>query len=267
MVGLFCMVRKPNNFETWLSYQINLGIDQIFLLVEDTPELKSIIDRYNSVFAIYDDDSNKKDNYWTLIDRQKNFWNIVKEKSIQIGLKWLIHSDCDELICCQKPISQILSNISSEFDTVHFDNYEAVYDYDDLENPFLQTNRFRYKKHLSYGNGKSAVRVNNNMQWVGPHKFRGNRLEISPKEAVILHYESPTFECWYEKFLTSSDTEGDKINDMPFEFYRDSINMVKSKNKEECREFYNKMKVNNLENTLILYWIPLMENKNIVWSR
>ena len=71
MVGLFCMVRKPNNFETWLSYQINFGIDQIFLLVEDTPELKSIIDRYNNVFVIYDDDSNKKDNYWTLIDRQK----------------------------------------------------------------------------------------------------------------------------------------------------------------------------------------------------
>ncbi len=244
MVGLFCMVRKPNNFETWLGYQISLGIDQIFLLVEDTPELKSIIDRYNNVFAIYDDDSNKKDNYWTLIDRH-----------------------CDELICCQKPLSQILSNISSEFDTIHFDNYEAVYDYDDLENPFLQTNRFKFKKHLSYGNGKSAVRVNDNMQWIGPHKFRGNRLEINPKEAVILHYESPTFECWYEKFLTSSDTEGDKINDMPFEFYRDSINMVKSKNKEECREFYNKMKVNNLENTLILSWIPLMENKNIVWTR
>ena len=46
------------------------------MLVEDTPELKSIIDRYNNVFVIYDDDSNKKDNYWTLIDRQKNFWNI-----------------------------------------------------------------------------------------------------------------------------------------------------------------------------------------------
>lgn len=267
MVGLFCMVRKPKNFDTWLEYQISLGIDHIFLLVEDTPELKPLVDSYQNVWAIYDNDSDKSDNYWTLIDRQKKFWNIVKERSIQIGLNWLIHSDCDELICCQKSISQLLSEVSSEFDTVHFSNYEAVYDYDDLENPFLQTNRFRYKKHLSYGNGKSAVRVCENMQWKGPHKFKGNRYEISPKEAVILHYESSTFDCWYEKFMTSSNTGGDKISDMPFEFYKESINIVKSKSKEECREFYNKMKVNTLENTLLLSWMPLMLNKNIVWTR
>ena len=266
MIGLFCMVRKPNNFETWLKYQFSIGIDYIFLKVEDTPELENIINQYKSVFAIFENESDKKDNYWTLMNRQKDFYNLVKEKSISMGLKWLIHSDSDELICCKKPIKQIFGDVSDEYQTVHFSNYEAIYDYDDLQNPFLETNRFKFKKLLSYGNGKSAVRVNNETIWKGPHKFSGNNLEVNPQDAVILHYESPTFDCWYEKFKTSSDTDDDKINDIPFQFYRDSINIIRNESKERAREYYNKMKVNNNESIVRLSWTPLFVEKNIVWS-
>ena len=266
MIGLFCMVRKPNNFETWIKYQFSIGIDYIFLKVEDTPELEEIINKYDNIFSLFESDSNKKDNYWTLMDRQKDFYNLVIEKSISMGLKWLIHSDVDELICCKKPLRQILNDVPEEYQTVRFDNYEAIYDCDDLQNPFIETYRFKFKNLLSYGNGKSAVRVNNETSWKGPHKFIGKKLEINPQEAVILHYESPTFECWYEKFKTSSDTSIQKISEMPFQFYKDSINIIRNESKERAREYYNKMKVNNNESIVRLSWTPLFVEKNIVWS-
>jgi hypothetical protein len=260
------MVRKPINFDTWIEYHLSIGIDYIFLEVEDTPELKIITDKYSNVIANFINDSDKKDNYWTLIDRQRLFFEKVKRLSLSLNLQWLIHSDADELLCCSKPLKQILSEVQSKYDTVHFDNYEAVYLNDSCENVFYQTNTFRYKNKLSYANGKSAVRLSENSQWSGPHKFGGNRLDIKPRIAVILHFESPTFDSWYEKFSTSSDTEGDKLEKIPFHFYRDSIRIIKSESKEVAREYYNKMKVNVDDDLIKLYWTPSLSEKNINWS-
>ena len=260
------MVRKPFNFDWWLDYHFSLGVDYIFLRVEDTPDLKNIVDKYSNVFTIFDNDSNKRNNYWTQMNRQKMFINSIKNELIEKKVDWLFHIDSDELICCNN-LKSLLESVPNKYDTIHFDNYEAVYDNDDLENPFIQTNRFRFgNSRISYRNGKSAARVNQNLRPKGPHKFYGNRLEMPPIKLVILHYESATFDSWWEKFNNDNDNDIEKLTEIPFGYYKESIDIVTKRDKETARIFYNKMKVNIEESTMKLSWTPHLENKNVSWS-
>ena len=53
--GIVSMVTKQPDFHFWIDYHLNiLGIDHIFLRVEDAPEYKNIIDKYpNRITASY----------------------------------------------------------------------------------------------------------------------------------------------------------------------------------------------------------------------
>ncbi len=265
MIGLFCMVRKPFNLKTWIDYHLSIGIDFIFLRVEDTPELKELLDQYSNIIVEWVDDSSKYNNYWTLIDRQKNYFDSLINKFNKYSLDWVFHVDSDELICVNN-IKSLLSEIPSKYSVVHLYNYEAVYDRDDLENPFLQTNKFKVKKFLSYVNGKCAARVKD-IEWLGPHRFSGQMTSVSVNKAVILHFESPTFDIWYEKFKNSSNNDKIKESEIPMGFYRDSIRIVRENNIQIARDFYNNKKININDGVVKLFWTPLLDEKNIVWSR
>ena len=101
MISIFSLVRKPFNFDTWLDYHISIGVDYFFLKVEDTPELKELLQKYPNVFPIYDDESSKLNNYWTLIDRQKDFFNSIKSQLVNLNIDWIFHIDSDELLCVE----------------------------------------------------------------------------------------------------------------------------------------------------------------------
>lgn len=266
MIAIFSMVSRPFNFDTWIEYHLSLGVDYILLRVEDTPELKEITDRYPNVIAEYVNEVDLKNNYWSLIDRQKDFFNYVKSISSDLNLSWLIHIDCDELICVND-LKQFLSEVSPKFDTLHFSNYEVICERDNTENPFLQCNRFRYKNLLAYANGKSAARVNNNLGWHGPHRFSGNCLEVPRQKLVILHFESPTFKMWYQKFSKNCDIDEKSLDEIPFEYYKKSIEVIKSGDSAKARFYYNQVKVNVTESVLKLYWTPQLNNKNINWVK
>ena len=46
-IGIVSMVTKHPDFDFWIQYHLNtLGIDHIFLRVEDAPHYKEIIDQY-----------------------------------------------------------------------------------------------------------------------------------------------------------------------------------------------------------------------------
>ncbi len=271
MIAICTMLRKPFNFDTWLDYHLSLGIDYIYLRVEETPYISELLEKYkDKVIVEYDDLVDKSDNYWTQMDRQKEFVNNVIKDCLSKSIEWLAHIDSDELLWFSKPIKDILSNIDKKFSFITLKNYEAVYPNDSLNNPFLETNNFRYKGHLAYGNGKSIGRVSENLKYNGPHLFSGSQYEISPILSIVLHFESPTFEHWYKKFYEEKmNISDDLLEKIPFKFYKESISIIRKGNLEKCREYYNKMKVEtyNGDNITRLFWTPMLEEKNSNWSR
>jgi hypothetical protein len=276
MIAICSMVRKPVNFDTWIDYHFSLGVDYIFLRVEDTPELAQIIDRYENVFAIFDNSSSKRNNYWSQMNRQKQLIQHHLPKIQSLKIDWLFHIDSDELICSVLNLKELLSNVSKDYDVVKIQNYEAVYDRDNLENPFYQTNKFRVLNKLAYSNGKSAARVSTikMMEYSSPigdvfcpHGFEGKVENLNAKDIVILHFESPTFESWYEKFSNDCDIDELSFEKIPFDFYKKSIEIVRSGDIKMARDFYNKMKVNVSDPVFKLYWTPQLEYKNVNWSK
>lgn len=276
MIAICSMVRKPVNFDTWIDYHFSLGVDYIFLRIEDTPELAQIIDRYENVFAIFDDSSSKRNNYWSQMNRQKKLIQHHLPKIQSLKIDWLFHIDSDELICSVLNLKELLSNVSKDYDVVKIQNYEAVYDRDNLENPFYQTNKFRVLNKLAYSNGKSAARVSTikMMEYSSPigdvfcpHGFEGKVENLNAKDIVILHFESPTFESWYEKFSNDCDIDELSFEKIPFDFYKKSIEIIRSGDIKLARDFYNKMKVNVSEPVFKLYWTPQLEYKNVNWSK
>ena len=54
-VSLVSMIHKPpDDFKYWIDYHFSIGISDIYLRVEDTPELKELLDTYQGrVHPIY----------------------------------------------------------------------------------------------------------------------------------------------------------------------------------------------------------------------
>ena len=271
MIAICSMIRKPFNFDTWLNYHLSIGVDYIFLRVEETPELSTLLEKYkDKVIVEYDNFVNKRDNYWTQMNRQKDFVNKVIEDCLSKSIEWLAHIDSDELLWTSKPLKETLLDLDNNIDSVTLHNHEAVYPNDSLSNPFLETNQFLRNKYLAYGNGKSIGRVSDLLECKGPHFFEGKRFKISPKLASVLHFESPTFNYWYKKFSEEkSDVSQEMFDKIPFKFYKESISIIREGNLDKCRQFYNKMKVEpyNSDDIVRLFWNPMLEEKNSTWSK
>jgi hypothetical protein len=195
-IALVALCRKSANFDKWLKYYlIELKFDLLILRIESCDTCRALIDVYgDKIIATYSSDNSVntkssstststsvsslqgfdpklyqtnfdkthhsvKNNYHTMIVRQKDFvqygLNICKEKNID----FLLHSDSDELLYVQpntnypsdynndiqqvvgkgienhSPIEIdramqlriILDQLPPEFDNIHLDNYEALY--------------------------------------------------------------------------------------------------------------------------------------------
>lgn len=283
MVAICSLIKNPFNFDFWLDYHISIGIDYFFLRVEETPELESILCNYrDKVYVEYHNENfDKTNNIFTLADRQINFVNkcinISKSKSIE----WLFHVDTDELIWCKSDnLKKYFDNFDKKFDYAHVSNYEAVYPRDNLENPFLQTNKFYgmnlQDKFLSYINGKSACRIKENSSTNSPHIFNGERFCVPIQSMIILHYESATFELWFGKFHNSDrGIVNEKVKNYQLGwavcgFTNKSIEFINNNPIEEARKFYNDSKVKpyyETSNLSTLFWTPQLPEKNSNWSR
>ncbi|XP_068645660.1 glycosyltransferase-like KOBITO 1 isoform X2 [Aristolochia californica] len=113
------------------------------------------------------------------------------------GMDWIMHLDTDELIhpagAREYSLRQLLSDIPSNFDLVIFPNYESSVERDDIKDPFSEVSMFKknydhlpketyfglYKEatrgnpnyFLTYGNGKSAARVQDHLRPNGAHRW------------------------------------------------------------------------------------------------
>ena len=115
---------------------------------------------------------------------------------------------------------------------IHLNNVEAVFGKD--KNHCFDTKKFKScgkSSCSSYTNGKSAgVLRHKNLRSNGPHYFSGRSIDIPLSDAMILHFDSCSFNKWLEKFSRLSVNTTDKdIKKIPFSFYRNSIKLL-----QEC---------------------------------
>ena len=266
-VAIVSMVSKQPDFEYWLHYHLEvLGIDHIFLRIEDCPEYKELIDKYpNKITAQFHnkEDIDTKHNYLTIMDRQKENVNngikLCKKKRID----YVFHTDADELIFVEEIFGKNknqslkihLESAPKNFDCIHFKNFEAVFP--NSQNKCFNTNKFIDCKKgscLSYANGKSVGRVKNNIRFHGPHYFTGEVFDMPDNKISVLHFDSCTYKQWETKFDLLKDTNEEKMKKIPFPFYKNSINKLKKcggENKKEisCKneleQYYKTQKIDS----------------------
>lgn len=275
MIAISTMAKKPFNFDFWLDYHFSLDIDFIFLRIEDSPEIEILCEKYgdklivefannvNDEFADWPEKSNLQ------MKRQSEFVNRITKKCISLGIEWLAHIDSDELIWSSRSLKDTLSTVDKKYDYINIRNYEALYNSDSSQNPFVETNHFIRKNKLAYSNGKSIGRVSDRLFTKGPHTFDGLEKEISPNLLLILHFESPTFDIWFRKFSQKNkQVSSTDLDCLEFSFYKDSILLIQKGDLEECRKYYNKMRVlsNYKGEILKLFWTPILKEKNSTWT-
>ncbi|XP_008783217.1 glycosyltransferase-like At2g41451 [Phoenix dactylifera] len=186
-----------------------------------------------------------------------------------IGMDWIIHLDTDELIhpagAREYSLRQLLSDVPGNVDMVIFPNYESSIERVDIKDPFTEISMFKknydhlpketyfglYKEatrgnpnyFLTYGNGKSAARIQEYLRPNGAHRWHNYMKtpnEIKLEEAAILHYT-------YTKFsdLTSrrdrcgcKPTKDDVKRCFMLEFDRDAFIIASTATEEEMLRWF-----------------------------
>ncbi|XP_073156853.1 glycosyltransferase-like At2g41451 [Henckelia pumila] len=140
----------------------------------------------------------------------------------EAGMDWIIHVDTDELIhpvgSSQYSVQSLLLDVPKDVDLVVFPNYESIVEKDDIKEPFSEVSMFKKNQDhvprdvysgnyieashgnpnyfLTYGNGKSAARIQQHLRPNGAHRWHNyNKIpkEISFNEAAVLHYTYAKF--------------------------------------------------------------------------
>lgn len=138
------------------------------------------------------------------------------------GVDWILHLDTDELIhpagAQEYSLRDLLRNVPGNVDMVVFPNYESSIERDDIKEPFSEVSMFKknfdhlpkdtyfgmYKEatrgnpnyFLTYGNGKSAARIQDHLRPNGAHRWHNYMKtpnEIKLEEAAVLHYTYTKF--------------------------------------------------------------------------
>ncbi|ONM00498.1 Glycosyltransferase-like KOBITO 1 [Zea mays] len=138
------------------------------------------------------------------------------------GMDWIIHLDTDELLypggAAEYSVRRLLAEVPRDVDMVIFPNYESSVEHDNIKDPFSEVSMFKrnydhlpkdtyfgmYKEatrgnpnyFLTYGNGKSAARIQDHLRPNGAHRWHNyakSPNEIKLEEAAVLHYTYTKF--------------------------------------------------------------------------
>lgn len=264
--AICCMSMQPEHFEFWIFHHLEIvGFDYILLRIENT--ILEIPEPYKSRVFICESVSIQDghiDSIPRQQERQMNFVNgCLQEICFLYNIQYLLHIDDDELIVLRndfKRISQLLSKYVP-FTNLRFQNYEAVLRGTPRNTKyFFQTTWFKngsLEECRSYRNGKSLTNVKKQTRSNGSHTFTGEWIKVSEEDAIILHYDSISFEKWKKKFLHLKTMT--KIPKSIFPFYQDSINLFLNNPQENVfYEFWQK-EITKCKNP-----INVCENYNLV---
>jgi len=187
----------------------------------------------------------------------------------EAGMDWIIHLDTDELLhpagAAEYSLRRLLQDVAADVDMAVFPNYESAIEHDDIKDPFSEVSMFKknydhvmketyfelYQEatrgnpnyFLTYGNGKAASRVQDNMRPNGAHRWHNymkSPNEIKFEEAAVLHYT-------YTKFSDLSSrrdrcgckpTKEDVKRCFMLEFDRAAFIIASTASQEEMKRWY-----------------------------
>ena len=286
-IAIVSCVKNPINFKFWIDYHINkCNVKKIFLRVQDSPELVNLLENYRNIIepTYVNNHSKFNSDYKKLQTIQCDYINSVLEKIKNDENNVLTHIagniDDDELLFLPNgliPFYEELINNNSHAN-YNIENIEACYN--NKSNNIFKSSYFCCNNYnfTSYVNGKSIGNLSQPIQAYGPHNFKGgSSIVLNSSNAILLHYESNCLKKWYNKYKSYSlnNVLNDSLNtEIPFEFYKESINAFKNniKNKQEIWERYKlakyrdpntlmKININNLpsiQNKIYLNYDPLI---------
>jgi len=131
------------------------------------------------------------------------------------NVDWIMHVDTDELLYPGQGqefnMAKQLGALGADIGTVVFPNWEAATESDGIRDSFREVTLFKrnfdhvdtkayfaaygelnWAKNpnyfLAYGNGKSAARVNAQLEEQGAHRFSNGLAEMTSPHAAVLHY-------------------------------------------------------------------------------
>ncbi|KVH94763.1 hypothetical protein Ccrd_003165 [Cynara cardunculus var. scolymus] len=184
----------------WIFYHKVIGVSTFFLFVEGkaaSPTVSKVLESIPEVKVIYRTRE---------LEAQQAKRGMMQEEA---NLDWILHLDTDELIHPAGTREYSLRKLLSD---------ESSVERDDIRDPFSEVSLFKknydhlpkdtyfgnYKEStrgnpnyfLTYGNGKSAARIQHHLRPNGAHRWHNymkNPNEIKLEEAAVLHYTYTKF--------------------------------------------------------------------------
>jgi hypothetical protein len=247
-IAIACLMRKPIDLAEWLKHHRDIGIVKFYIRLEDSPTFADYLDIQPDVSYISSESDKDGNNYETLQTRQGEYVNKCLQDAAVEGIDWIFHIDADELL--HGDLS-FLDDLDAKYKCIKIQNAEAIFD--EGQDSCFAAKRF-LKCHAgapckSYVNGKAAGRVHQGVFLNGPHAFAYNgsgndgeaggsnyTYDVPFEKLHLLHYDACTFGSWAEKYIHLAKT--DKKKDIPFAYYKDSIDAV-----EKAYKIYKEYKM------------------------
>ncbi len=279
MSAICTTVKYPHQFTVWIKYHLNIGIDKIYVFIDDPKDQNTIEichQFYPRVTTIICDSlliGKQKD----LFPNNQHFQTYKEVMSRQIlnakyaillaqqeNINWIFHIDADELLFVKddQSLSSVLSNMFSYKNLyLRLQNYEIAPEHDHYQNCFTEgvyfkTDGFNY---VAYVNGKSGVFIGNgyNIDVDGVHTFKTPWSHTLCSDIVVLHYVSCNFEEFFKKYKVLGSFGDNWFGSVPISitFHKNSRDVVAkcNKSKEECERdamiFFNNNHVYNPSTT------------------
>ncbi|KAK6140504.1 hypothetical protein DH2020_025751 [Rehmannia glutinosa] len=212
----------------WMFYHKVIGVSTFFLFVEGkaaSPAVSKVLESIPGVKVIYRTKELEEQQAKSLLQAfciAASAESGMKPGCQEAGMDWILHLDTDELMhpagAREYSLRQLLLDVPPNVDMVVFPNYESSVERDDIKEPFTEVSMFKknydhltkdtyfgmYKEStrgnpnyfLTYGNGKSAARVQDHLRPNGAHRWHNYMKtpnEIKLEEAAVLHYTYAKF--------------------------------------------------------------------------
>lgn len=159
---------------------------------------------------------NKPCNHELFVRQSLNMADAI-ELARKDGVDWILHIDTDELVypggSSSYSLREVLHTVPSDVDLLIFPNYESLAESVSVSDPFAEVSLFkRSYSHVSsnvyfkeyarvsrgnpnyfttYGNGKSAARIQPGLRPNGAHRWHNYNkkpVEWSSEQSAVLHY-------------------------------------------------------------------------------
>jgi len=249
-IAIVSMMKDPKNLDSWLQHHREMGIQRFYIRLEDTPELETVLRNQKDVHLEVGKSTGYNE-YNDIQVRQRKWMNDSIKWGKKDGIDWVIHIDSDELL--KGDLNEIRA-LPPSIRTFWMQNQEAKYSKIPraADNCFVASKMVdcadEPDKCVSYGNGKGGGRVADDVSEYGPHRFKSTsqigNTEVKVK-MVVFHYESCDFNIYKKKYKHLANQDEKTSKDIPFPYYKESIQAAKKPGDEALEEVFIKYRIYN----------------------